>query len=216
MYCSALPFAQALDLQLPLITYQGALLKDVHGKVMHALHLPQELAAELEEILRNSGMHYNIYADEKMYFSTFGQKFMDYAHHIGVEPLAAPHGLGGIAVTQFGVFDEPEPIAELQQRIQEQFGDNLHTIVTGGHFLEICHPLAQKSYGLKQLAQHLGIAQADVIAIGDNNNDLDMLEYAGLGVVVANAVPAAKAVADCLTASNDEDGVAKLLRELFL
>ncbi len=53
---------------------------------MHALHLPQDIAGELEKILRKSGMHYNIYADEKMYFSTFGQQFLDYARHIGVEP----------------------------------------------------------------------------------------------------------------------------------
>lgn len=216
MYCSALPFAQRLQLQLPLITYQGALLKGIDGRVMHALHLPQDIAGELEKILRKSGMHYNIYADEKMYFSTFGQQFLDYARHIGVEPLAAPRGLGTLAVTQFGVFDEPEPIQALQQQITAQFGDAVHTVITNGRFLEICHPLAQKSYGLQQLAQHLGIARQDVVAIGDNNNDLDMLRYAGLGVAVENAVPAAKAAADRLTASNDEDGVAKLIAELVL
>lgn len=215
MYCSALPIARRLELDLPLITYQGALLKGLDGQVMHALYLPQDIAGELEEILRKSGMHYNIYADEKMYFSTFGEKFMRYAQHIGVEPLAAPHGLGNIQVTQYGVFDEPEPIAELEQRIRETFGDSLHTIVTGDRFLEICHPMAQKSYGLAQLAQHLGIDRQDVVAVGDNNNDLDMLAYAGLGVAVANAVPAAMAAADRLTASNDEDGVAKLIEELL-
>lgn len=216
MYCSALPFAQRLQLQLPLITYQGALLKGLDGRVMHALHLPQDMARELEKILHKSGMHYTIYADEKMYFSTFGQQFLDYARHIGVEPLAAPRGLGTLAVTQFGVFGEPELIQQLQRSIAAQFGAGLHTVITNGRFLEICHPMAQKSYGLQQLAQHLGIARKEIIAIGDNNNDLDMLRYAGLGVAVENAVPAAKAAADRLTASNDEDGVAKLIAELVL
>lgn len=216
MYCSALPFAQRLQLQLPLITYQGALLKGLDGRVMHALHLPQDMARELEKILHKSGMHYTIYADEKMYFSTFGQQFLDYARHIGVEPLAAPRGLGTLAVTQFGVFGEPELIQQLQRSIATQFGAGLHTVITNGRFLEICHPMAQKSYGLQQLAQHLGIARKEIIAIGDNNNDLDMLRYAGLGVAVENAVPAAKAAADRLTASNDEDGVAKLIAELVL
>lgn len=216
MYCSALPFAQRLQLQLPLITYQGALLKGLDGRVMHALHLPQDMARELEKILHKSGMHYTIYADEKMYFSTFGQQFLDYARHIGVEPLAAPRGLGTLAVTQFGVFGEPELIQQLQRSIAAQFGAGLHTVITNGRFLEICHPMAQKSYGLQQLAQHLGIAWKEIIAIGDNNNDLDMLRYAGLGVAVENAVPAAKAAADRLTASNDEDGVAKLISELVL
>lgn len=216
MYCSALPIARQLQLELPLITYQGALLKGLNGDVMHALHLPGEIAGELEEILRKSGMHYNIYADENLYFSSFSDHVMAYARHIGVEPLAAPQGLGAIQVTQYGVFDEPEPIAELQQRIAEMFGDRLHTVVSGGRFLEICHPMAQKSYGLAQLADQLGVARDEIIAFGDNNNDLDMLQYAGLGVAVENAVPAAKAVASRLTASNDEDGVARLIQKLIL
>ena len=216
MYCSALPIARELQLPLPLITYQGALLKRIDGSVMHALHLPQDLAGELEEILRKSGMHYNIYADETLYFSSFGKQVMDYARHIGVEPLAAPKGLGDIQVTQYGVFDQPEAIAALEQQIRTRFGDAVHTVISGGHFLEICHPMAQKSYGLAQLAAHLGIDRSEIVAVGDNNNDLDMLQYAGLGVAVENAVPAAKAVAKRLTASNDDDGVARLIRELVL
>ena len=51
--------------------------------------------------------------------------------------------------------------------------------------------MARKSYGLAQLAEHLGIDRAEIVAVGDNNNDLDMLQYAGLGVAVENAVPAA-------------------------
>ena len=76
--------------------------------------------------------------------------------------------------------------------------------------------MAQKSYGLAQLAEHLGIRQDEIIAIGDNNNDLDMLRYAGLGVAVDNAVPAAKEVADRLSASNNDDGVARLIQEIIL
>ena len=215
MYCSALPIARQLGLSLPLITYQGALLKATDGQVMHALHLQQQLADALEQILRASGMHYNIYADEKMYFSTFGQQFMDYARHIGVKPLQAPMGLGDIQVTQFGVFDEPDAIAQLQRQIQQQFGDQVHTVVSGGRFLEIAHPMAKKSYGLNQLACRLGVDVSEVIAIGDNNNDLDMLRYAGLGVAVGNAVPAAKAVANHIIGSNEEDGIAHFLAELL-
>ena len=216
MYCSALPIARRLELTLPLITYQGALLKTLDGDVMHALHLPGDIAGELEEILRKSGMHYNIYSDEKLYFSTFGQKVMDYARHIGVEPLAAPKGLGAIPVTQYGVFDEPERIMELKQKIDQQFGSSVHTVTSGGRVLEICHPMARKSYGLAQLAEHLGIRREEIIAFGDNNNDLDMLQYAGLGVAVDNAVPAAKEAADRVTASNNEDGVARLICEMIL
>lgn len=95
MLCAALCPSAAVT--LPLITYQGALLKDVSGNVMHALHLPREIAQSVEEILRKSGLHYNIYADETMYFSTFAPRFLDYARHIGVKPVAVPKVLGDIA-----------------------------------------------------------------------------------------------------------------------
>lgn len=216
MYRSALPIAKQLQITLPLITYQGALLKSMDGSVMHALHLSQDVAEELDQILRNSGMHYNIYADETLYFSSFTPPVMKYAQHIGVEPLMVPKRLGEIAVTQYGVFDQPEAVAELEQQIRKQFGDMIHTVISGGRFLEICHPMAKKSYGLEQLALHLGIDRSEIVAVGDNNNDLDMLRYAGLGVAVENAVPAAKAAAQRLTASNDEDGVARFIRELVL
>ena len=62
----------------------------------------------------------------------------------------------------------------------------------------------------------MGIDAEEIVAIGDNNNDLDMLRYAGLGVAVGNAVSAAKQAAQRLTASNDEDGVARLIEELVL
>lgn len=216
MYCSALPFAKQLGLALPLITYQGALLADTAGRVIHALHLQQELAGDIGEILRKSELHYNIYSDETLYFSTFGQEVLDYARHIGVQPLAVPRTLNQIAVTQFGVFAEPDQVAQLQQDMVSQFGDAVHTVISGGKFLEICHPEARKSYGLAKLAEQMEIDRSAIIAFGDNHNDLDMLRYAGTGVAVANAVPAAKAVADRFTASNDEDGVARLLHELFL
>ena len=215
MYCSALPFAKSLDLKLPLITYQGALVKDIDGSVISALHLDHDLALQVEEYLRQTGTHYTIYSDENMYFSTFGQRFLDYAHHIGVKPQMVPQRMGSLPVTQFGVFAEPETIRIVKRQIDSVFGGKVRTVVSGGHFLEICHPLAKKSHGLKQLAKRMGISPSEIVAVGDNNNDLDMIAYAGLGVAVDNALPAVKEVANYVTTSNDDDGVANLLEKIL-
>jgi hydroxymethylpyrimidine pyrophosphatase-like HAD family hydrolase len=74
---------------------------------------------------------------------------------------------------------------------------------------------ADKTHALRYLATHLGMDMADVIAIGDDINDVDMIRDAGLGIAVANAVPAVKAVAKRITLSNDEDGVAVIIEELL-
>ena len=83
-------------------------------------------------------------------------------------------------------------------------------------YLEVLHPGASKGVGLAQLASHLELTSDEVMAIGDNENDLTMLEYAGIGVAMKNAIPIVKEVADVETASNDEDGVALVVEQYVL
>jgi len=77
--------------------------------------------------------------------------------------------------------------------------------------LELSGPQVDKGTGLKALASYLGVKQEEVMAIGDGANDAPMLSWAGLGVAMENAVPAAKEAADVLTESNDADGAAKAI-----
>jgi Cof subfamily protein (haloacid dehalogenase superfamily) len=82
-------------------------------------------------------------------------------------------------------------------------------------FLEIVGQGVDKAEGIMRLAGLLGISREEVIACGDGYNDISMIEKAGLGVAMANAEPEVKAVADYITASNDEDGIADLLEEIL-
>ncbi|BBP93338.1 hypothetical protein BsIDN1_69560 [Bacillus safensis] len=83
-------------------------------------------------------------------------------------------------------------------------------------FLEILHPDVSKGNAVKLLAKELGIPREEVMAIGDNGNDVSMLEFAGCGVAMGNAIDDVKAVADVVTKSNNEAGVAHVLHELVL
>jgi len=85
----------------------------------------------------------------------------------------------------------------------------------GMGFLEICPSGVTKAVGLAAVAERLGVAAADVLAFGDMPNDVPMLTWAGHGVAVANAHHEVLAVADEVTLSNDEDGVARYLDRLF-
>ena len=83
--------------------------------------------------------------------------------------------------------------------------------------VDVLHPEVSKGTGLAAVAREYGIAPADVMAIGDNHNDVEMLEFAGTRVVVANAEPSVRALAGVhLTASNDEDGVALAIERFIL
>lgn len=91
----------------------------------------------------------------------------------------------------------------------------LRATSSGAPFLEISAAGIGKAYGLQRLADHLGIAAAQVVALGDGLNDLDMLDWAGLGVAVANAEPEVLAAADEIAPGCDEDGFAQVLEALL-
>ncbi|WP_026973391.1 Cof-type HAD-IIB family hydrolase [Aliagarivorans marinus] len=83
-------------------------------------------------------------------------------------------------------------------------------------FLEFLHPEANKGIGVAKLAELLDIEQAEVMCVGDADNDRHMLEYAGLAVVMDNAEERVKALADVITASNNDDGVALAVEQHIL
>ncbi|HEU4964799.1 MAG TPA: Cof-type HAD-IIB family hydrolase [Bacilli bacterium] len=86
----------------------------------------------------------------------------------------------------------------------------------GFTFLECFEREATKARAIHHLARELGIAREQIVTVGDNLNDLEMVEYAGLGVAMGNAVPELRAKADWQTTTNDEYGVAHLIRERIL
>ena len=83
--------------------------------------------------------------------------------------------------------------------------------------MEWCPKEAHKANGLAKLIAHLGIEQSQVMTVGDEANDLTMIEWAGLGVAMKNAVPEVQAVAKLVTPwTNDEDGVAWAIEKYVL
>lgn len=88
------------------------------------------------------------------------------------------------------------------------------TMLATGGAIEILHPGTSKAAALEHLCTVLGVSRSEVLAFGDNVNDVEMLQFAGLGVAMGNASPEAREVADLITASRDEDGIAEVLERL--
>ena len=84
------------------------------------------------------------------------------------------------------------------------------------NFLEFMNPEGTKGHALEHLAAHYGYQMSEVIAIGDSWNDREMLQKAGLGVAMENAVPALKEIADFITLSNNEEGVKHVVEQFVL
>ncbi|WP_394679865.1 Cof-type HAD-IIB family hydrolase [uncultured Exiguobacterium sp.] len=111
---------------------------------------------------------------------------------------------------------EETHLACVEQTLQQELAGKLAVARSKPFFLEFTEDGVTKGTSLALLSEKLGIAQEEVIACGDGNNDLSMIEWAGLGVAMANAADTVKEKAQYMTASNDEDGVALVVEKFMM
>ena len=101
-------------------------------------------------------------------------------------------------------------------KLYEVYKDKLTFYFSLPYFIEIVHKDANKKNALEYLANKFNIKKEEIISIGDNFNDMDMIQYAGLGVAMGNAPEYLKKTADFVTYSNNEDGVNYVLERFVL
>ncbi len=218
MFRSTLPYARDCDVVTPLITYQGALIRDPRTMedLWHRTIAP-ELTSEALEALAEAGLHVNLYVNDELLVEKITPQSELYSRISQVQPrvVASFHDPQLSSPTKLVAIGDPEQIDRWVPLLKERFGNRLYVTKSIAPFLEIANAEINKSVALAHLAERLGVKREDVIAFGDGMNDLDMLEWAGCGVAMGNASEALKAVADRVAAPIHEDGVARILEELF-
>jgi len=219
MYQSALPYARELGVAVPLITYQGALVKlSSNGQVLYHRELPLEYAREIIIRARKFGFHINAYHEDSLYMEQDTNRGRKYSQVTGVEMHLVED------LTEF-LHQDPTKILligregeldVMQEECRELFGDKVYITKSKNHFLEFTHPQATKGCGVQAVNDWLGISPQDTMAIGDSYNDLEMFRHVGLSVVMGNARDAVKQAADYVTARQEDDGVAEAIRKFVL
>lgn len=111
------------------------------------------------------------------------------------------------------IIDTPVKIAELGKQIKKTHC--FHVTRSRSTFLEVLPLQVNKANGLKAFLNYFKIKNSELIAFGDEANDQEMIQYAGIGVAMANAIPELKKIADQITSTNEEDGVANFLKKYF-
>ena len=116
-----------------------------------------------------------------------------------------------------GEEDEIESFLDsVTKKYPEKYSSNIMENISAGALLEIMNPLGSKWLSLEEYSKEKGISREEIIAIGDDNNDIEMIKKAGLGIAMKNASLGVKKVADIITKEdNNEDGVANILREVL-
>lgn len=218
MFASALPFACELNLNLPLITYQGALVKYADGRVVYHKPLSIKKAKAVVDFILPYGYHLNVYINDELYMGKDSPEGKRYAS-ISKVPVHLVDNLPDIITqgpTKLLVIAKEEQLDMLAGDLGDCFGNSINITKSSPYFLEIGNKEATKGRALKKLALSMGLNASQVMAIGDSWNDLDMIEYAGLGVAMANAQPEVKKAARYVTCNNDDDGVAEAIEKWVL
>lgn len=112
--------------------------------------------------------------------------------------------------------DEPNILEEAIKKLPQEVYEKYTVVRSAPFFLEFLNKEANKGEGIKALADYLGIKREQVVCIGDAGNDLHMIEFAGLGVAMGNAFEEIKEIADYVTYTNEEDGVAHVLEKFVI
>lgn len=219
MFRSALPVAGELGIRTPIITYQGALIKDPLTKeTLWERPVPLQLARRVLEEGRRADLHINVYVEDSLFVDRITPEGTGYAKLAGVDlnPVGNLSEFLREDPIKILFIAEPGLLDKLNRELQDKFGPALYITKSKPNYLEFMHPEATKKHGLQALAQRYGIQREEIIAFGDSYNDIDMLEYAGLGVAMGNAPEEIKEKADYVTTDNNEDGVAAAVRKFVL
>ena len=117
--------------------------------------------------------------------------------------------------TKFLIPGEPELLIQLESEMKAALSEQMEVFRSAPFFLELPPKGIDKAQSLQRLLTHLGLERESLMAFGDGFNDLSMIQFAGQGVAMANAVEEVKSIADFVTTSNEEDGIAQALEQLL-
>lgn len=218
-YPALKPWVQQLGITAPVIGYQGARITDpLNDQPICEYPFPAELVAEVAEFARECDLSLTLYANDEIYVErkrhsdAFYNKWFGLPIHL-VDNIAAASLVKPI---KFLITATREELDALHPEVEARFGGCLQIVRSHALFLEGLALGVTKGTALAWVAQHLRIPQAQTLAMGDAGNDVEMLTWAGMGVAMGNASAEARAAADYVVPSVDEDGVAVALERFVL
>ncbi|MDQ4079092.1 MAG: Cof-type HAD-IIB family hydrolase [Chloroflexota bacterium] len=218
MYCATLPVAEMLKIDQPLICYQGALVR--RGEEVIAHHtLPLDVAHDAIRFAKEQGVHLNAYVDDRLFVAERtpeAEFYRSLSPNVVIEPVGDLLDFLVAEPTKLVFVQSEEETARLLPIATERWGQVAQVVRSHPRFVELTHPGASKGRALLELAASLGIPRERTLAVGDNLNDLTMIQAAGVGVAMGNAAPELKEVADWVAPPISEDGLAVAIERFAL
>lgn len=216
-----------LEEVMPIVSSNGAIIKHpITNEVLYCNSIDKDISLKIVETLDNLDLSYQIYTDneilqkykteeEKIKMQDFIKNtFSDKTEIVFKKDLKKD--IKDLNILKFNVVDFERPLLMKEARKEVEKIEGLEVTSSWNDNVEIMNAGSSKGSAVKFLCELLNIDKEEIIAFGDNYNDISMLEYVGMGVAMGNAEEDVKKIASYITESNTESGVAKAIDDLVL
>jgi Cof subfamily protein (haloacid dehalogenase superfamily) len=218
-YEAVQPFLEDLDIRTPIICFNGAAVFDPGtGQPIFSHYLKEEVARFLINLARVNEMYIQAYdANGKLMYEQACKESAFYEQHSGktgrTVSFDAESELNVYKLMYIGDHDDLEVLArEVRSRFSDQ---EIYSVFSMPYFFEVMSPLAGKLQALQEALSLVSVAREEVMVFGDGHNDLEMLQWARIGVAMENGPEEIQLSVSRRALSNNEDGVARYLEDFF-
>ncbi len=218
MFRSVAPYLEETRIREPVVCYQGAAVVDpASGEFLLHVPLALEVAREAIAALAEFGLSPNVYVDDRLFVA----RETEYTRAYSVFQRLPVTAVGDLLAwldhppTKLVQVADPPVLAEIRPGLEERFEGRMFVTTSLPYMLELGNPSVTKGSGITFAAARLDIELEHVVAFGDGENDVELLEAAGLGVAVETGHPRLLAVADATCAGPEEDGVAGVIETVL-
>lgn len=224
IFGSAKIYAKQLQLDTPIIACNGGIAKhSVTGEYIFGTPIEKKTCAEIFDILKHHGIYFHFYGSDIFYAEKIEKDSFYFKKWNDTLPSEDKIQIAE-GINPYNIINE-DPIYKILFRCEgdklrkyyfELFSGMPEITVTSSwsNNFEICGKNVSKGNAVKRFAEELNINRSEIICIGDNHNDLSMINFAGMGVVMGNASDEVKSHGKFVTDSNDMDGAAKAIEKL--
>lgn len=228
IYTSARFYAKLLGINTPIIASNGAIIREEYtNNTLFKSVLLDDIAVEMAGLCRKYGLYCHLYSDNTVYtekITNISLRYMEWNEKLEEEDKIKIEVVDSLEdtikkekgkVLKAVVVDKDEDkIKTIRNEIMDTGMVSVSQSLRGN--LEVMNKGINKGNAIRILCELYGISNEEVIAIGDNENDLSMIEYAGMGIAMGNAAECLKEKADYITGDYQEDGVAQAIEKFIL
>ena len=220
MHSAALPVAAQLGVAVPIISYNGALIKSSAGEVLHEQYMDADKVLALINFFEERGWHLQSYSGDVLYVPKKDDCVKFYETMLSVTAVEVGwDGLRGIlkgVPKLLSVSPTPDETNARLAAASKVFGGQVEITRSAPRFCEFMSLGVSKASAIKILADKYNIANEEILAIGDSDNDLPMIKSVGCGVAMGNAVDNVKKACPRITDTCENDGFAKAVYDYVL